>query len=211
MTQLTTLDWDAWRTAYPHLTYTQHQDFYSLVYAQHPEQRHYSTEHVEQAIEQINPRTVVELGGWDGELAHTMLEQYPDIRLWRNVEICREAAAAGEDRHPRYDAVLTNDWYWNKTWTCDLFVASHVIEHLSRQHLDAMVGATNAKALYMDAPLTDQPYQWQGFTGTHILNYGWAGITRTCKTHGYTLAWDRTHRTDETSGGYARACLYLKA
>jgi hypothetical protein len=207
------LDWDAWRNAYHHLTYAEHQDFYSRIYEQHPEQRHYDPVYVARAIEQVQPRTVVELGGWDGELAVSMLEQYPTtIKHWCNVELCREAAAKGQGRHPRYEAPILHDWYWNHgVKHCDLFVASHVIEHLSLHHLNQTIKATDARALFMDAPLLDQPLNWAGFTGTHILEKGWTSVTRICNEHGYRLAWAEDHQTDPSSGGTARACLYTHA
>lgn len=204
------LDWDAWRTAYPTLTYTEQQAFHSAIYAQYPEQRHYDSRLVAQAIEDVQPRSVVELGGWDGELAEHMLNQYPTISAWINVEVCKEASDAGIGRHPRYHPAAMTDWYWNHTWREDLFVASHVIEHLTIHHLDQTIQATKAKALFMDAPLLDRPVGWQGFTGTHILQTGWAGVTRICQAHGYRLSWAVDHETDPSSGGYARACLYLK-
>jgi hypothetical protein len=210
---LTTLDWDAWRNAYPDLTYTQQQDFHSLLYAEHPEQRHYSTEHVARAIEQIEPRTVVELGGWDGDLAHRMLERYPSIKHWCNIELCREAASAGHRRHPNYESPIVDDWYWNlrDSWVCDLFVASHTIEHLTVHHLERTIAATHARALFLDAPLGDKATPWQGSTTTHTLHTGWIGVTQICNRHGYTLAWAEDHTTDPASGDKARACLYLRA
>lgn len=205
------LDWDAWRTAYPTMTYAEQQEFHSAIYAAYPEQRHYDPAYTAKAIEDVLPTTVVELGGWDGELAQTMLEQYPTITQWLNVEICREAAQAGEGRHPNYFAPSFADWYWNLgPWHCDLFVASHTIEHLTALHLAKVIATTQANALYLDAPLHDAPIQWQGSTTSHILEYGWTQVTDLCKQHGYRLAWAENHETDESSGGWARACLYMR-
>jgi hypothetical protein len=216
MSTITGLDWDAWRSAYPTLTYAEQQAFHSAIYAEHPIQRHYDPTYVARAIEQVLPEDVVELGGWDGELAHTMLAQYPAIQAWDNVEICKEAVRHGDhcaavlDMQDRYHAPILDDYYWAYAWTCDLFVASHVIEHLTLNHLNKAIEATEARALYMDAPLLDQPLNWQGFTGTHILEQGWTAVTRLCRNHGYTLAWSEDHETDTSSGDHARACLYLK-
>jgi hypothetical protein len=209
---VTTLDWDQWRNAYPALTYADQQAFHTLIYEQHPVQRHYDHTLVGRAIEDIEPRTVVELGGWDGELAHTMLDQHPTIQRWTNIELCREAAQAGEGRHPRYQAPTLNGWYWSQgPWHCDLFVASHVIEHLTITHLNETLAATHAQALFLDAPLENKSLNWQGFTGTHILECGWIGVDRLCDRHGYQLAWAEDHDTDPSSGEQARACLYLAA
>jgi hypothetical protein len=210
MSATTSLDWDAWRNAYHHLTYADQQAFHSTIYEQHPEQRHYDPVYVAKAIEQTNARTVVELGGWDGELAEHMLKRYP-IQQWTNVELCKEARQAGAKRHPLYTAWPKDKWYWTETWHCDLFVASHVIEHLTIQHLNETLAATHAQALFLDAPLHNKSIDWRGFTGSHILECGWIGVDRLCDRHGYQLAWAQDHQTDPSSGGTARACLYTHA
>jgi hypothetical protein len=211
MTTFTTLDWDAWRAAYPGMTYEQQQAFHSEIYKHHPVQQHYDPLYVMRAIEYVQPGSVVELGGWDGELAKSMLSQYSGIRLWRNVELCREAAIQGHNPYEdRYTATDMGDWYWTHEWHCDLFVASHTIEHLSVQHLNEVVAHTHAEALFLDAPLLDGPFNWRGFTGTHILECGWDGVTEICNEHGYYLEWAEDHQTNPQSGDWARACLYLR-
>jgi hypothetical protein len=205
------LDWDAWRNAYPTLTYAEQQAFHTAIYEAYPVQRHYDTDLVAKAIDHVQPGTVLELGGWDGELAQAMLEQYPMIGYWINFEICREAAAAGSDLEiPRYSAPILNDWYWTKgPWRCDLFVASHVIEHLTLEHLALTIEATKAKALFFDAPLLDRPINWQGSTTSHILTATWQQVTDLCAKHGYDLAWSHNHNTGPETGGHARAALYV--
>lgn len=216
MSAITGLDWDAWRNAYPTLTYAEQQDFHSAIYAQYPEQRHYSERHCRRAINSIpRARRIVELGGWDGALARAMLDRHASIQQWVNVELCREAAAAGRGLgyEPRYSAPELNGFYWDwdhGPWHCDLFVASHTIEHLTSLDLAKVLASTRARALYFDAPLYDKPVGWQGFTGTHILETGWTGVTALCREHGYTLAWAEDHKTDPSSGDWARACLYRK-
>jgi hypothetical protein len=209
-TRIDGLDWDAWRNAYPTLTYAEQQAFHTAIYEAYPVQRHYDADLVAKAIEQVQPGTVLELGGWDGELAQTMLEQYPMIGYWINFELCKEAAQAGEDRHPRYHT-HSSDWYWARPRTCDLFVASHVIEHLTLEHLELVIGATKAKAMFFDAPLLDQPINWQGSTTSHILTATWQQVTDLCAKHGYDLAWSHNHNTGPETGGHARAALYQRA
>lgn len=203
------LNWDEWRERYPDATFAEQRAFHSEIYAAYPKQHHFSTEYAAQAIAEISPTTVVELGGWDGELAKLMLADNTGIDSWTNVEICQEAAVAGErGADARYSAWLVHDWYWSRTWTCDLFVASHVIEHLSAQDLERVIAATKAKALFFDAPLDDYGHGWHGFTGTHILPLGWMGVNALCLQYGYDLVWANDHDTDPSSGERARACLY---
>jgi hypothetical protein len=200
---LTGLDWNAWRAAYPTSTYEQQQRFYSDVYRQHPEQRHFNKRAVRRAIEQVQPRTVVELGGWDGELAERMLERHPDIVEWINVEVCKEAAHISDTRHPRLSSPYLSDFYWTSHWHADLFVASHAIEHLTVQHLEKTIAATHARALYLDAPLEDAPESWEDYHGSHILDVGWDGVDVLCERYGYLLAWRQAHAS-------GKACLYQR-
>lgn len=202
----TALDWNHWRTTYSERTYREHQGFYSEVYAAHPVQRHYDADLCSRAIEQINPAYVVELGGWDGELAHLMLDAHP-IKQWTNVEICDEARH-GSAGNPRYRTPILGDWYWTQQWTADLFVASHTIEHLTADHLERTIAATKTKAIYLDAPLPDEPTDWRNFTGTHILPLNWQGVDQLLAKHGYLLDWSVVHDTPEESGGQSTARLY---
>lgn len=210
------LDWNRWRATYAELTYAEHQGFYSEVYGSHPVQQHFDESLAAQAIRQVQPETVIELGGWNGELAHRMLARHPPIDEWMNVEICNEARVEGETNafvrnlHHRYLAPDLGDWYWTRQWTADLFVASHTIEHLTADHLERTIAATEARAIYLDAPLTDDATDWLNFTGTHILDLNWGGVDHLLARHGYRLDWSVTHEIPETSGGESTARLYLK-
>jgi hypothetical protein len=216
MTTIQGLDWDAYRKNYPQLSYRAQQAFHSEIYAQYPEQKHYSSEHVARAIEDTLPTSVFELGGWDGELAAEMLDRYPTIHSWTNYEICKEAAQAGDQRHPKYYAANLTDFYWEygkhgKGWRCDLFVASHTIEHISANDLDKTVNATDAKAFFFDAPLLDWPINWMGSTTSHVLEIGWLEVHNLMRYRGYEPAWQEDHETEPGSGGHSRAVLYLRA
>ena len=209
MTMPTALDWDAWRANYQSMTYADQVAYHSAIYAQYPEQRHYDASLVRLAINDTDPTTVIELGGWDGELAEQMLNERDSIQSWVNIEICAEASTAGRGRHPRYGAPELMCHYWHAgPWTCDLFVASHVIEHLTVSDLEQTIASTKAKFIYLDAPLEEHPTSWAGFTGTHILQTGWRGVDQILGRNRYTLKWAAHHQTDPSSGGHARACLY---
>jgi hypothetical protein len=200
-------DLDAWRDAYPTATYLEQQAFHSRIWEANPDQNHFDIEQARLAIEHVNPSIVVELGGWDGALAALMLALFP-IKQWTNHELCAEAASVGVGQHPRYSVAVLNDFYWCHDWRCDLFVASHVIEHLTTEDLDKTIAATDTPAIYLDAPLLDDPTPWTGTTTTHILQLGWEGVTALLDDHGYTLTWAHDHETAPHTGGHARACLY---
>lgn len=201
------LDCDEWRRNYSTWTVADHKKFYAAVWAQYPGQSHAAHELASMVLATHRPRSVVEIGGWDGELAVHMLEEHDFIERWTNVEICEEAVDQGH-YHPRYWPLSPNVWYWENTWKADMLVASHCIEHMTAEHLEAMVRASDVSHMFFDAPLQDGPTQWWGTSTTHILEVGWDGVTEICARHGYALAWGMNHVTAPESGGAARVCVY---
>src|SRR4051794_15438819 len=109
------IDCDEWRRNYASWTLAEHRAFYSRVWAEFPDQSHHDAQIVADTILSYAPRTVVELGGWDGSLAVAMLDAFPGVERWTNVEICTEAVANGW-RHPRYVPLSPDAWYWEDGW-----------------------------------------------------------------------------------------------
>ena len=205
MSTTTAIDWDQWRKAYPTLSYQDQKAFHELIWEQYPLQNCWHQHLLNRAIEKVQPYTVVELGGWDGAAAAVMLSQHPVIQRWTNVEICEPAAQHGQDRSKRYEAPILDGFYWEHgPWHADLFVASHSIEHLSAHHLERTIATTQAKAIYLDAPLEDEPTDWTGYVGSHILEIGWQGVYQILRDNNYWIKWSNVHE-------YGRACLFIHA
>jgi hypothetical protein len=204
-----TLDCDEFRRNYDNWTVADHKEFYREVYEVAPQQSHSAPELVATAIAYANPQQVLEIGGWDGELAVGMLEQFGFIVNWTNVEICAQAVRNGH-RHPRYTALSPREWFWERRWTGDMLVASHCIEHMSAEHLEALVCSADVNYFFFDAPLVDEPTSWWGSSTTHVLEVGWIGVTEIMNRHDYELIWKKPHSTPPESGGYACACLYYR-
>lgn len=198
---------DAWRHAYDDMTVEQQREFYDQVYREYPEQSHFNAWRLADVIRGRQPRTVVELGGWDGACAAVMLPLFPCIQTWVNVEISRLAGAAGPD-DPRYMPVSPDDWYWDSRWTADLFVTNHTVEHLKGRDVRATIAATDAKTLYIDTPIDEEGHQWWGTITTHILELGWRDVDRICDENGYRLDFRKTHPLEARSGGWSAVSVY---
>lgn len=189
------INWDDWRRSYDSQTYAQHVAFYDEVYKAHPVQRHVNHEAVSNFIRAYAPICklveVIELGGWDGELALNMLENYPRIDSWMNYEICRGAVAASKP-HPRYAGLHPNDWVWNIAIPrADLLVAAHVIEHMRLDNVKALIAKVRnagVTACYVECPISAEPTDWTGYNGSHILEVGWNGLDEVFAKHGYSPA-----------------------
>jgi hypothetical protein len=204
-----TFDCDGWRRGYDTMTVADQKAAYSEIWRVARTQSHFNVDRLAEVIEERQPRTVVELGGWDGECASIMLAHSPQIEHWVNVEVCPEAAA--HYRHHRYEAFCPRDkWFWEYKWTTDLFVTSHTIEHLKARDLEATIAAVDAKTLYLDSPLTDQPQDWWGSSTTHILELGWPQVDEICARYGYQLTARDRHDLEPRSGGFSVVSVYDK-
>jgi hypothetical protein len=155
------LDCDEWRRNYENWTVADHKRFYAEVWAQHPSQSHAAHELMGMVLATHRPRTVIEVGGWDGELAIRMLEMHDFIERWTNVEICEQAVHLGH-YHPRYFPTSPDTWFWDNAWNADMLVASHCIEHMTAKHLEAMIRSSNVDVMVFDAPLQNEPTSWWG-------------------------------------------------
>jgi hypothetical protein len=205
-----TINCDQWRADYEAMDPAAQRAFHSQVYKEFPDQSHFSAAPLARAIEMYKPATVVEIGGWDGEAAVTMLERFSFLTRWRNYEVCAEAVVHGHS-WPGYEAINPAGWYWDETHEADMFVGVHVIEHLRARDLEAAVRATTARVVYFEAPLLAGPTDWTGFSALHILEVGWAGVTDIMERHGYDLASREDLVLKPESGGFSRAYTYVMA
>jgi hypothetical protein len=180
------IDWDAWRASYDELTFAEQQTFYNRVFDEHRGQERFSCGPLEKLLAHIDkPLDIIELGGWDGGLAAEVLPRQPQIRSWTNYEISPAAVAASVCTDTRFRAVLLGDWYWRHHHVADLFVASHVLEHLRFRDVQKVFAVTHACFLYLEVPVGTEPRDWNGYHGSHILEVGWAVLGDELRTHGY--------------------------
>lgn len=174
------IDWNEWRDRYDTLTFGKQQSFYERVFEQFPEQARFDTEALGKLLDHIaEPVSVVELGGWDGAFAHEMLRRREGITRWTNFEISRGAVESGRCEDLRYYGMALEDWYWAFRHEADVFVASHVVEHLKLTDVVRAVLATDCRYIYFQAPLEEAPTSWHNYRGSHILEVGWVGLTAT--------------------------------
>lgn len=172
-------DFDAWRERYNEMTYRDMKRFYDLVEADHPLQQAYDanafSRFLDHTIASIGSVSVLEIGGWKGELAQRMLVK-PGIAMWCNLEICENAARKSVFSSPRYETIIPDDFAWNIMLPeANVFIASHFIEHIRWRELKALVHNLPSKIQFMglQAPIQESGTDWMGYHGTHILEVGW--------------------------------------
>jgi hypothetical protein len=181
------LDWDTWREQYDSMTFADQQQFYLRVASLYPLQESANVSMADEAFNRIKERSVrahhiiVELGGWNGRLANSMLQR-PDVAFWKNYDIVGVPQACAA---PGYRRVVLRDWFWNKRHKADVFVAAHTIEHLSRRDLGLLFDCLDVRWIYLDAPLDRGPRDWTGYSGSHVLEIGWDGVAEMLEARGY--------------------------
>lgn len=188
MTATTRVGWDEWRAAYDHWTVTDQRRFYDLVFAEYRDQDRFDHEALGRLIDRAGrPVTVVELGGWDGGFAAAMLRGDRRIEWWTNYEISQCAVDEAVCNDPRYLPVCSDNWYWDGRHVADVFVASHVLEHLRLRDVLASFDATDCQWMFLQVPVSEAGRDWTGYSGTHILECGWAKLHEELGARGFGL------------------------
>jgi hypothetical protein len=172
-------EFDLWRDRYAEMTFAEHAEFYRRLHADHPDQKHFCGPDALAFFDAIpSERLIVaELGGYDGALADLCLKSHRKIASWDNFDIAAPDSTVGRGRY--YSSPLdVQFWETGIPFEWDTFVASHVIEHLSRPHLEALLDyVAAADWIYLDAPLeADRGRDWRGETCAHALNLSWAEV-----------------------------------
>lgn len=182
------LDWDGWRATYDTWGLEQQQAFYDRVFVNCRAQARFDALTFHRFLDYIDRDVaVVELGGWDGEFAATMLHSHPEIVWWENHEISRAAVEGSVCHDSRFRPVALDGWYWDSRHVADVFVASHVLEHLKWRDVVQVLDATTVRYAYLQVPLAEQPTCWNGYRGSHILEAGWADLTDELAGRGFVL------------------------
>ena len=185
------IDFDSWRRDYDRLTYSEHVEFYRTVAEAYPEQQHYNEPAIRSFLDGATG-PVLELGGWKGELAASVLSDYPGIPKWLNVEIAPQAVTESACTDPRYSVIVPDAFLWDTDLDLSEYrtlVASHVIEHLKHADLIKLLRRTRSiEHLYVDAPLPETDPQWGGGNGqhSHIIEIGWGRLRSLLESYGFS-------------------------
>jgi hypothetical protein len=177
------ITFDEWRACYRDLDDDSQLAYNSILAGLYPDQDHAAIEPCRRFFQTVTPPVdVIELGGWTGRLAAHMLQRYPGIREWRNLETYALARYAHIPRTARYYAVDPGRFYWwrnGRTYRSDVLVAAHFLEHFPGYDVaEILTRFPAARWAYLEVPLPPggEPADWTGYQGTHILELGWDGL-----------------------------------
>lgn len=183
------VSFDHWRANYNTWTFAQHQTYNAELAVRYPDQASFDLDACERFLEERQPGSVVELGGWDGKLATHMLGLFPGIETWVNYDITPNVPQVCDDS--RYERVVLDDWPWKRKAAGDCLVASHVFEHMRMHEIELLLRKWDIDSLYVDVPLTGAT-DWAGYNGTHILEVSDNDLLRRLL--------DAGHRTSHVEG-----------
>jgi len=175
---------DEWREKYNTLTMQEQIAFHNHLESQYPDQAHFDIDFAIKVFDFVKPKEVTEAGGWKGDLANQLIPKY-DIQYWLNIELCESAI---QNTHCKFEAFKNYvpesfDWFDSKLYK-GLFVATNLIEHLSNEHFNTLAKSlSKVEYVYFESPLEDESQSWNGYLGTHKLEYGWNDIKKVMKYH----------------------------
>ena len=177
-----------WRENYTSLTLKEQVDYHNELESKYPNQAHYDLDFALKVFDIVNPKDVTEAGGWKGDLANVMLNRY-NIESWKNIEICKNAIDNTNCKDARYSYFMPKsfDWFDSKLYK-GLFLATHFIEHLSNEHFEQLAEyCAGVPLIYFESPLSNEGESWDGYIGTHKLNYGWDKVNEIMKSKCYFI------------------------
>jgi hypothetical protein len=169
-------DFNKFRELYPKLSFNDKKIIYSTWYQLFPLQNEFmfDVDFIASVIPQKQKLKVVEYGGYEGVLANAYLELYPKSS-WVNIELISHVNHNLEEKN--YKEIVLDKELWETTlsFTADLFIAEHTIEHLSDVECIKFVEwlkKQNFETLIIGAPLEEEGQTWRDYYGGHILTFG---------------------------------------
>lgn len=187
------MNFDQWRKDYDTMTYEEQVAYHNEIESQFPEQKHYNYLWAKRAMQLRPINKVLEFGIWKADLAAAAMADFYKGE-WYGIEICQAAINKTNCPQVQYIFPTRFDW-WNEARPVDpdIIIATHFIEHLSNDHFRQLVTyCAGVPVIHFEAPLTDKGNTWDGYFGTHKLEYGWNDINQLFEAEGYTLAINNT-------------------
>ena len=158
-------DCNEYREKYPDMSDEQLVAWHSRLWREHRKQKHFNSDAIQRFFAGIKRDCyVTEIGGWDGEMAKSMLAKHDNILTWDNYEICEEARENSVCSDDRYVARHPDDFCCR----ADVLVASHVLEHMSADEIVLALRfmLKRAKHFYVDVPAA---HELKDSTSFHIV------------------------------------------
>lgn len=186
------MNFEEWRGKYDTATFDEYKRFYRGVLHERSFSRSADVAVCQRFFSSLvhnEPFDVTELGGGDGYLASQVLRVCPAVQSWTNYEMLEEFSTrqACWDERFRFRLLDRHAWEDGAMEFGNMFVCSHVIEHMKLRHVKSLLRYASAYAdiVYLESPLWYLPRVWNTTGSLHLLEVGWSEIIKVCIEFGY--------------------------
>lgn len=189
-------NWDAYRAAYPALSFADLQYLNDIWFRYFPAQNKYSLAQMEKIFSIIinRAKTIVELGCGTGFLALSMLSRFKGITAWTGYDISDVAISASVIPDGRYSARALKAWFYDTDIEeCDAFVSTHTLEHMVKDEVIATLNhaAKKAHTIILELPSRRGLKDWKGDGSSHVLIMEHGEIGRLLSGLGYSTLYEK--------------------
>ena len=202
------LTFNEWREKYSILTDEEQKQYMNDIEEKYPVQIQFNNSAFYDFFKFVYSDTsVIEMGGWKGELANHILPNFPNIKEWVNYELCENAinkSVCNDNRYKTINSIFR--WWENADINSDIFVASHSIEHINKCDFFNLIKKVNSQYIFFDIPLLFKGQSWDNYGGTHINTIMWDELIKLLKNNNYNIV-----KEIKNNKGYdERAILFEK-
>lgn len=178
------MTFDEYRAVYKSLTFEDLKLLHKIWSERYPIQRYwvrtfgFYMDCIEYVIKDLKRKKlkIVELGGYDGELASFVLKKYPRLS-WLNIEIQKHDATPSLMNYDYYEHVLSKQvWEENINLTeYDIFLSTSTLEHFTNEEFVKILNylvSNKIKYLVLKIPIAPNGQTWEGARSSHLLTMG---------------------------------------
>ena len=166
----------------------------------YPEQAHFDIIPIKYWLENIvtRPTSVLEIGGWRGDLAEIALTSYKHIEQWHNYDLIKYNNYQ-KCLDVRYKLITLNDYLWHLSIKdkYNALIATHMIEHINWiefTELSAWIPKCIETVLFESPlPASAENFSWKGDHSSHVLVKGWDQVITEMKNNGFSVAYSENN------------------
>jgi hypothetical protein len=185
---------DKYRKKYDSFTFTDKVKITNKWALKYPEQAHFNYEPIKYWLDNVvtKPASILEIGGWRGDLAAKVLASFDQIIVWHNFDLLK-ADSDQKCYDDRYKLISMNDdiWHLSLNHEYNALIATHMIEHIKWREFTEVIKwiPESVRTVLFEAPIqaSGENINWMGDHSTHVLEKGWEQIVIEMKNQGFSV------------------------
>jgi hypothetical protein len=191
---------DRYRKKYDSLTFGYKLRKAGKWLSQYPEQAHFDIIPVRYWLENVVPRpaSILEIGGWRGDLAENVLSSFEYINLWHNYDlILNNSYQKCADKRYKLITLYDDLWHLSLKDEYNSLIATHMIEHINWKEFTDLAKwvPSGIETILFESPLpdSDENFSWKGDFSSHVLEKGWEQVINEMKKHGFSVIYSENN------------------